>query len=247
MAGISYCQIMKDIFDIDKKELKKFIKFAKKSPKEFSRATANVLNSLAFKTRENDIDEITQSMTVRNSRFVKSSLRVQMAKGSRIDSMIAVAYSVNRNGFSGWKEQQEGGPPMKRNIHPSARGGNQRARVKSRYRLKPGNKFHRPSDYPGKTDQSQFYAMLRILATRGGGEFILTDNQPLKNGMMEAGLYSFKKRRITRLQTLDTKSNVRRNEWRTRSIKKLVSNDKLLEDLWRDAIKRVIKQSGLRK
>ena len=83
---------MEDIFDMKSKDLKQLKKFMKTSPKEFEKATRGVLNSLAFKTRENDIKNITKSMVIRNPKFLRSSLRVQQAKSGSIDRQVAIAY-----------------------------------------------------------------------------------------------------------------------------------------------------------
>jgi hypothetical protein len=235
---------MENIFDMDLSQLKKLEQFAKDSPKLFASATANVLNTLAFQTRENDISEITKSMTVRNPNFVKSNLRVQKARSGRIESQVAIAYSVPRENFSGWEEQQNGGE-IKKTIQTSARGGNVKGRVKPKYRLRQNNEFEKPDNYPGRNRRSSFYAMLRIMSTRRGGEFILTDVMPLKHGQLKAGLFSFHGHKLQRLQMFSP-SRVRANKWRDRSVQRVMSSNTAAK-AWEQSIEHVIEQSQLKK
>lgn len=233
---------MKTDFTWDKRDLKKLQKFFKKSPELYKPATANVLTSLAVKTRKLDIRNIDRSMIIRNQRFVESSLRFQKAKNTRIENQVAYAYSVKRPNFSGWAEQETGKPDKKdRSFTLAARGGNKRSTVKSKARLR-NKQIYKPSQFNGNTRKDRFMMMMRAIGSKGGGQFLLRDNLKTKRGQLRRGLYQLKKSKITMLQDLTHPMRIRRNQWRTQSIKQLkYGND--IAKIWRSSINHV--RSGI--
>ena len=227
-----------NIFTMDKTDLKKLEKFMHDAPREFRQASAGVLNSLAFATRKNDIKNIRDSMIIRNRRFVESSLRVDKARSAPIDKQIALAYSIHRQRFSGWEEQQEGGRQVKRTNTLAARKGNKRATMISKARLKPDNKVYRPEQFQGKSLKQRFQFMMRVLGSRGGGEFKLTSSIPTKRGILARGLYQLKNSKITKFQSFKH-ATVKRNPWRTKSLRQLnYSTD--IARVWNESIHRVV-------
>lgn len=231
------------IFKIDDRDLKKYSKMLKDSPNDFKKMTAGVLNSLAFDTRKNDIQNINQSMIVRNKRFVESNLRVDKTRPVSINQQIANAYSVERPGFHGWKEQQGlPVPERKRGANLVARGGNKRGSIKPRYRLTSGNKFYKPEQFQGRDLKSRYQFMMRVLGTRGGGTFLLNDEVPTKRGALGKGLYSLKNGKIQRLQNLEDVKPTARNEWRTRSLRQLQNNNHISR-VWADQLAHYVRKN----
>ena len=227
-------------FTIDSQDLKKLDRFFKGFPKEMRQATAGILNSLAFQTRKNDIQIISANMIIRNRRFLESSLRVKTTPPRRIEEQVAYAYSMERPRFTGWKEQQKGTPPKrKRSITKYARGGDMHKQVRHKARLKSGNKFYRPEQYQGKTYQQRFYFMMRVLGSRGGGEFLLLKKIATKRGMLGRGLYVLKGHQIKKLQDFERSFNVRRDMWRSQSLSKLHSNNDI-QRIWKEQLNRII-------
>lgn len=225
---------------IDKTALDKHAKFMRESPKQFSYAAAGVMNTMAFQTRMNDIKNLSSTMTIRDPRFLNNSLRVDKAKGGKNFALIeAHVYSIKRDRFSGWEEQETGKQkPRERAGTLAARGGNKSAKMKNTARFRSANKFYRPSQFRAKTEKSQYMAMIRVMATRGGGEFLLSDPIHTKRGALGRGLYSFKKNRITRLQKLEGIAKTRQTGWRSRSIKQLDNVD--FGKVWSDNVDHVL-------
>lgn len=225
---------------IDKTASQKHAKLMRESPKQFSYAAAGVMNTLAFQTRTNDIRNLSSTMTIRDPRFLNNSLRVDKAKGGRNIALLeAHVYSVKRERFSGWEEQETGKQKdRKRAGTLASRGGNKSAKMKSTARFKSANKFYRPSQFHAKTEKGQFMFMLKVMATRGGGEFLLDSKVPTKRGALGKGLYSFRKNKITRLQKLDGIAKTRQTHWRTHSINQLNSLD--LNKVWSDNVDHVL-------
>lgn len=229
-----------NIMTIDKTALQRHAKLMRESPKQFAYAAAGVMNTMAFQTRTNDIKNLSSTMIIRDPRFLTNSLRVDKAKGNRsIALMEAHVYSVKRDRFTGWEEQETGKQKQRKRAGTlAARGGNKSAKMKNTARFKSANKFYRPSQFHAKTEKSQFMAMIRVMATRGGGEFLLDNNIATKRGHLNKGLYSFKKNRITRLQKLEGIGKTKHTGWRTHSINQLNSID--FGKVWSDNVDHVL-------
>ena len=67
--------------------------------------------------------------------------------------------------------------------------------------------------------------MMRVLGSRGGGEFLIDKDIPTRRGALGKGLYILKNGKIKRLQNLEDVKPTARNEWRTRSLRQLSSNN----------------------
>jgi len=233
---------MADIFNMDKRDLRKLQRFQKNAPREFRKATAGVLNSLAFSTKKLDEENIDNSMIVRNRRFVNSSLRVEKARSGPIESQIATEGSINRPRFTGWVEQQKGtAPKKKRTSTLASRKGSKRRQMLARARLKSGNQFYKPEQFQGRSLQQRFYFMMRVLGSRGGGEFLLDTDIPTKRGALTAGLYNLKKSRISRLQSFKGGKNPKRDNWHTRSLMQLNRRNDI-KYIWQDNLNRVVRK-----
>lgn len=200
---------------IDDKQLKQFQKMCKSGPKEFQYVTAEYLNSSAFRARELNIKNIQSQMTIRDQRFLSSSLRVEKTKPVSINQQIAISGSITRPRFTGWEEQEKGTTPQrKRKVTISARGGSNQAKAQNRARLRPGNKIYKPEQYQGKTYKQRFYLMMRILGSRGGGQFLITQKISTRRGFLNPALYGLKGGKISMLQKFEA-PQIKRKPWQT--------------------------------
>jgi hypothetical protein len=229
---------MPDIFDLDMRDLLRLRKFYKNAPRQFARATAGVLNNMAFGARKSQIREIHSSMTVRNSRFVQSKIRVTKARGILpISNQESTSGSVTGSRFTGWEEQETGKKSkLKRSFTQAARGGNFKSQVKPKARLRAKNKFYRPGQFKGRNQKARFMFMMRVLATRGGGDFI-TDK---KQGKLTRGLYRFKGGKIMRLQNFEESTQPGRNKWNKRAVDKYLRRANLRR-IWTAQLQRQLK------
>lgn len=174
---------------IDDRQLKQFQRMCKSGPKEFQYVTAEYLNSSAFRARELNIKNIQSQMTIRDQRFLSSSLRVEKTKPVSINQQIAISGSINRPRFTGWKEQETGQTPQRKRVStPMSRGGSMKGKIKEKYRLKSSKTPYKMSQY-----RNNFYFMLRVLGSRGGGQFLLTEKFRTKNKLLQPGLYEMTK------------------------------------------------------
>jgi hypothetical protein len=226
-------------FYIDKSGLKKLEQFFKDSPQLLKPVTANVLTSLAFNARKQYVRSINQSMIIRNRKFVESSLRVQKARSGKIENQIALSGSIERPRFSGWQEQQTGKTSKKkRAITLAGRRGNKRNIAISKARLKSSNKFYKPQQFSGNTLHSKFMFMLRVLTSRGGGEFIITTPIKTRKGQLKTGLYQIKGHKLNKFQAFDA-NKATHIPWMTTANRKLKFSTDLTK-LYNNGIKHII-------
>lgn len=225
------------IIKIDNTQLKIFAKMCKDAPQSFNVVTAEYLNASAFRHRELNIKSLESKMVIRDKRFLLSSLRVEKTRPLPIDKQIAISGSINRPRFSGWKEQETGQTPVHKRVStPTARGGSMRGKIQTKARLKPGNVIYKPEQYQGKSYQLKFYFMMRVLGSRGGGQFLVSQRIPTKKGGLNPGLYNLKGRKVSLLQKLKGMQS-KRIEWQSKDwsdIKRRAElNSKRSLDIWK--------------
>jgi hypothetical protein len=227
-----------DIFRVEKSDIPQLIKFLKEYPKEIRFGTASVLTSLAVKTKQLNEKEISGSMIIRNPGFIKANLQYKKAIPSHnIASQMSEAGSVKKANFSGWKEQETGAESRKKRAATlAARDGNIRNVVKTKYRFKAGNKFYRPQQFAGKDMRSKFQFMMRVLNTRGGGLFLLSEPIQTRRGQLAKGLYGLKDHKIKRLQKLGDLRKPKMNQWMARSVKEIGSGN--MSEIWKGFLER---------
>lgn len=213
---------------LDNSGLKRLNSFYRRTAFQMKKASIGLVNNTAFRLRNDIVEEIEDSMTVRAPRFISGSIRRTKAN---FRTKTAEVGSISRPRFSGWVEQQKG-TPSKRKRQPTltARtGGNWKKKTAPRFRFKPAKRFVRPSTDP-------FRKKGRRLSNNSGRDIaiflqILRRNKyrqpfflPIKYKRLEKGLYIFKKKRLQLVQGLDP-DPTKRNTWMTRVVKNLTAAD----------------------
>jgi hypothetical protein len=242
---------MANIFQIDDRDLKKLIKFYKRAPREFTKAAASVLNTLAFETRKQNIHQIKKTMTVRGERFVTGSLRVQKTKGNKLNDLMAIAGSIERQRFTGWAEQQLNKPAKRKRLQTvHARGGSFKKRVRQKAKMRRSNNFYTYRDFVSPKAKTKRQATARMMRQIRSGEAsrrpaVIESGLGGRLGKFSYGLYEIKKRRIKRLQNLRPRNvQPKRNRWMTRSLRYLDRNVDL-RAVWGRSINFVLKKAKL--
>lgn len=201
-------------------------------------AVVMTMNSLAFKARDHMTWNIIQTMMIRNHAFVRGSFAVEKATGS---TLTAYAGSIIRPRFTGWAEQEGAPNKRKRAASIAARSGSFGNQVAPKMRFKSANKFTKPEQFEGRSDNQRFAIMMRILATRPGNKyFLLSKNHTSSRSghVLTPGLYLFKGKKIARIQSLDVKPP-KKNEWMQGAIRRLNTSNALLSD-WEANLDRVL-------
>lgn len=229
---------MAQLFDIEAKNLINLQRFYRKAPKQFARASANVLTSFAFGNHSKSLEIIKSKMTVRNERFVKGSLRVDKARGNvPLSAQIARIGSIVRDRFTGWVEQETGKKTTRtRTTTLLARGGNISRQVRPAFRLKPGNRFASPDEFSGQSPQHRVTVMLQTLSRQKSTRpFIIKGHKKFK-----PGLYKFLRKKIKRIQTFKNPKQPKRIHWLTGGAR-LYFRATNIDQVWAAALKRVLK------
>lgn len=210
-------------FKIDDRDLRKFQDLmGNEFPKGFKRVTAEYLNTMAFEQRKENKKNLEQQLTIRDQRFLNSSLRVEKTRPLPINQQIAYSGSIRWEGGTGWKEQQTGKRTERKHATtPSARGGNKRSKVLPKYRFNKATPVT-PGQYQGN-----FQFMMRVLGSRGGGTFYLNEMIKTKRGQLVPGLWLLIKKtkdettkktrtiggKLVLLQKRDKTQSIRRTKW----------------------------------
>lgn len=216
---------MSDMFKVDFIQLERLKKAYKQYPKEFARASCNVLNSQAFYMKQHTIPtELDRTMTIRSKAFVNSSIRYDKARPrTDISSQQAIVGSIFRDRFTGWQEQQLGTKSDRKHVPTTmARGGSwSKTQVQSR-RLKPTNTLRKR---PNNQSIPQF---LQIMSKMYKGEMFYLDQDYKK---MEKGIYIIIKDKIHKIHDLSPKTTQPKpDHWMTRAIKAMDGYN--LKDEW---------------
>jgi hypothetical protein len=204
-------------FKIEDSQLKKFQKLiGKEFPRGFQKVTAEYLNTMAFEQRKENKKNLEQQLTIRDQRFLNNSLWAQKTKPVSINQQIAISGSIHFQKGTGWEEQQTGKPARRKHaVTPAARGGDKNSKVLPKYRFNKAKPVT-PSQYQGN-----FYFMMRVLGSRGGGTFYLNEMVKTKRGQLVPGLWLLIKKsghksiggKLVLLQKRDKTQTIRRQKW----------------------------------
>ena len=201
------------MFTIEKRDLRRLMRFYRRAPREMKRATAGVLNSVAFEDRKDSIAEVNRSMTVRDPRFIEGAIRFQRTRITEINRQEAISGSINRNRFTGWDEQQFGKPSRKGRVASvlARTGGSWQKKMTGTARLKSANDFTDSSSMPANSADGRVFALIaKIKRDKNRTPFIIREGRRWTHG-----LYKLKGRRIIRLQNFEETPRPRRNPWKT--------------------------------
>ena len=220
---------MADMFTMDWTGMLRFKKLMKRSPKAARKAVAFTLTGFALGTTRNAKQVIESKFTLRNPKFILSSIKTVFARGNvPLSKMEAIAGSVVRPRYTGLREQELGTTPSRNRVFTSAaRGGNFSSPAKGYARLKPNAKYPSPSNtsaltgaksgrkdfnLTGLSGAKRIVAFLSILNERKVAQTFIIKR---KFGRFGRGLYRFKQGVIKKLQSFDTRRRPKRIKWLT--------------------------------
>jgi len=204
-------------------DLKNLEKFYRKAPKQFARASAGMLNNLAFQGRTQALVQIAGDMNIRSDRFVNSRMQVDRARGRSISQQKAEFGSRPTARFSGWVEQETGKAPLRNRVFGiAARRGSERNVATGKARLKAGNKFFTPNDFDIKGNDADHRTVifLQLMATEHANKPFVMRKQYRK---MSKGIYVFSKRgKLRQLQDFKAMT-VKRDPWMAPTRKRVLT------------------------
>jgi len=230
------------MFTITNRDIKDLIKFYRNAPSQFMYAARGVLTTQAYIAREEQIQEIQSSMTVRNTRFVQSKVRYQKARGNKLDNIYSLSGSVHGPRFSGWEEQETGvRTDRTRTQSLSSRGDDWDKQVRGTARMKPTNRFlDVESEGQGSTYEQKISSVLAGMrrGTIKKRNFLIRRRMGGRLRTLRTGLYGMKRRLIYRYQTFKPQRvQPKRNQWHSRAISQTMRRINLRQE-WTKQITR---------
>lgn len=227
-------------FIVKTPDLKNLEKFYKKAPRQFARASAGMINNLAFETRSAALVNIASDMNIRNERFVKSRMRVNRARPVPIARQQAEVGSLPTSRFSGWVEQETGKPAQRNRVFGiAARRGKERNTASAKARLKPGNQFFSPNDFDisANDEDHRTQIFLQLMSTKHANDPFVMRRKYRK---MRKGIYVFSKRgKLKQLQQFG-EMKVKRKPWMRPAAHK-VNTKANVRKQWARAINHVLR------
>lgn len=190
-------------------------KFCKNAPRQFNHAAAGVLNEQAFGNRRESLQIIESQMIVRNPSFVRSSMRVEKARGAMpIDQQRSIFGSVNKNRSTGFVEQETGEQDNRTRVGTLfSRGGSQSSQIKPGMRMKQGRNMVGVDDEPIKANNESHRTVifLQMMARK-------KPSKPFKISKrykgLKRGIYQFKGGKLKTLFDTDHKPRApKRVKW----------------------------------
>ena len=231
-----------DTFSMLTGDLKALARLFKKSPLKMGKVAAGVLNTEAFGLRTSILKTLDKEMTIRSHGFVKSRVRVVMARTGPIDSLQSESGSIFADRFDGWKSSQFGTEGLRKWV-PSkfSRGGTWRRKVRLGMRHGQGKKIYKMSDFHitnAKNKQHRLIIYLQMLDKRKIKDRFLF---PGDLGRMNEGDYTMKNGKIRGIHhRKEEVKRTKRTMWMDKSID-LLLKEVDPQSIWERNVKHVFR------
>lgn len=229
---------MRDMFTLGTKDLDLLKAAYIKMPKEFARASSDLLNIQVAEMKKNLIPKtINKTMTIRDDKFMNTGIRyTQSRPRTNINNQEAIVGSVFRPRFSGWKEQEFGtvSESLKsRSFSLSARDDNPANKIPTGIRLKQTAKIDNESNYMSvksntKTGTRTFtskaqrtVAMIKANKKKASKKLFMVDPNGLSGTLLRfvKGFYISSRKRIRLIHNLEQKGiKPKHNTWMKYSV-----------------------------
>lgn len=233
---------MAEVLEISNRDLKLLAKLFKRAPLKMGAAGARVLNSMAFSLKNINFRVLEKELTIRSPGFVKSRLRVSMARTGPINTLEAEAGSITGDRFTGWKEQQYGTPVERKRTHTRyARGGSWQGKVRQGLRSRQKNPMYRMSDFNIKNAKNKKHRLIIFLQILDKKKISDRFDFPGYLGRMNSAVYQMKNGKIRGVYRGPSyKIQPQRIPWMDKSIDILL-REYNPTDVWRQAVKYVFR------
>jgi hypothetical protein len=235
---------MAKLFELNLADYNEFQRFMRKSPRTFQAAAAEVMNSAGFGIRKIAIRNVMGDSTVRNARFIKSSMRVKKTRAVPIGRQVVVVGSVAKPRFTGWEEQETGkSDNRKRTATLKARKRAKKRQIVRKVRFRDRSKWPTPSNF-----KKGLGGMLYQLSRSGSNvPFVIPRTSKLRSGReLEAGVWRFgrgktPKRKLELLHRFKAPKDTKKTEWMTRARSRYLDSVDPSKR-WARAIRRIIQR-----
>jgi len=243
-------------FKFDSSDLKAFRELMNNAPFAMQKVTANALNALGAQLKQEIVKTLNQTMTIRNRSFPASQTMVFKASPGRpVEQQNVIVGSRHTDKFSGWAENEEGGPSERnRVIMLFARGGDKSKVVPKSNRISQAIADAESAGISG-TEGNRVYGLIAYLARQSYSGLVQIGGR-FKNGVyrLQKPLRTTKGRKqpwmptIKKVQQPDEHIQVGAKHWMRRSVDNLMGNtnyEKLWENALLEAMRRAKEKAGL--
>jgi hypothetical protein len=189
----------------------------------FQRARNHYQSEMIVAFRYLAIDSMRQNATIRSNKFLQNTIQLRTP---RLNAPVAVGevFTAPRERFTGWVEQERGGPARVRKNRETTAGrmGNKKRHIPPRFRFTAGKKIP-DSHSEGILGQNNAVGLVRAMSRRSGGKpFMIHERQ--RNWNHAPGLYRFIGGELKLLQRTYSKHKPTRTQWMFRAIQTLSSH-----------------------
>lgn len=232
---------------MDSRTLREFARMAHKAPRKFAAASGMLLNNMAFGTRQEAINVISERMFVKQPGFVPRRLVVKKSHFRLpISTQVSEVGSLALPRFSGWLEQETGASTNRSRVFTllARRGSRSRTAVRSA-RLLSGKDLLSADEMSitnAKNDNRREEIFLRILQRRRYRKPFLIR----KHSKFSPGVYRMRGgRKRSKLQLLQStkprRVQPRRLPWLTLARERYLKSGKV-ERQYRYILSRILKK-----
>jgi hypothetical protein len=238
---------MPDIFNIKQNDLINLQRWFKRSPREFSRAAANVVNTTAFNHRRQSISNISDRVTVRSKPFISRSMRVTKSPTNvPLNKIIAESGSIDisREGRSDGFESLETGMKSRSKRVPTmaSRGSTERRKVAGPVRMNKLNRAFNIRQVRGKnvkTRRQRAAALMRVVRSGAIGRqpFIIPSGLTGRMAGMKPGIWKMGNRKsVSLMNPFDGKrGRTKRIAWNSRAADQVTQPDVMMR-VWKKEV-----------
>lgn len=244
-----------DQFTVNAQQLKQLAKLYKQNPRAFAKASFSVLNSLAVNTRVQQLTNLSTTMTIRDRKFLRNTVRFQLSKRTlNINNQSSASGSVKRARHDGWIGQETGKQSRITKFTDEGRRGNDKNKSIRGVRADKTNTQTKDYKLIGTGDARMNNFLQRIASDpkRRRKPFYL----PKRFKRMQKGVYKFKGgkagshiingfkykstlrgAKIVRMSRPDSIVNPKITRWNTKARKKVATEQKTFK-FWEEALER---------
>jgi hypothetical protein len=242
-----------DIFNIKQDDLINLQRWLRKSPREFNRAAANVVNTTAFNHRRQSIDNISNRVTVRSKPFISRSMRVTKSPTNvPLNKIVAESGSIDisREGRSdGFESLETGGRSKSKRVPTMAsRGSTERRKVAGPVRMNKLNRALNIRQVRGKnvkTRRQRAAAMMRVVRSGaiGRGPFIIPSGLTGRMSGMKPGIWKMgNRKRVSLMNPFDGKrGRTKRIAWNSRAADQVTTPEMMMR-VWKKEVEFVLRR-----
>ncbi len=218
------------IFEVKDKGLKRLVASMTASPKKFRKASAIVLNSWSYETRNEVIKVLHRKTKTRTKSFAGAMTRFTGTNyATPVGSQKTIVGFIDRVRFSGFVEQEFGKKvESKHHSTLAGRGGSASKKIKRGVRL--------DRNMDKLSARSKHKAIKFLRGRKSRKPFIIKNQDNIKDGV-----YVMKKQKLTMMQSFEKQKQPKRFSFLKAGLKNSLRKN-TMDSLWRKNMEKILKK-----